>query len=181
MLCLCLPVLLLPLPVPRQLLAANPPQQQHQHAPPQLSTDGRYLAYIKPAPDTGVSNVFVRKLPAPQSTRPSPNTEGADTPTNQQQLSIFERDGTDGDRQVTFDSVQGVDAYSWAEDGASIFFIQDNNGDENYHLFFARVSSPGAAVDLTPFPGVKAQGIVSSEIFPNKLFIVSSALCCWSV
>jgi hypothetical protein len=32
------------------------------------------------------------------------------------------------------------------------------------------------AVDLTPFPGVKAQGIISSELFPGRLYIVS--VCC---
>lgn len=133
----------------------------------QLSEDGRFLAYIKPDPKSGVANVFMRKLPEAAAQDP----EGFES-----EVSIFDRDGTDGDKQITFDEDQGVSAYSWSQDSASIFYIQDNNGDENYHLYMVPLNRPGEAIDLTPFPGVKAEGIVTSDRFPQKLYIVSLPL-----
>lgn len=144
--------------------------------PPQLSTDGQYLAYIKPAPNTKVANVFIRKLPTPSSrSRVVESARSTDSARLARDLSIFERDGTDSDRQITFDSNQGVSAYSWSQDSSSIVYIQDLNGDENYHLYLVPVSNPGHAIDLTPFPGVKAQDVVSSELHPDKLYIVSKS------
>lgn len=74
--------------------------------------------------------------------------------------------------QVTFDQTRGVSAYSWAEDGSAIFYIQDNNGDENDHLYMVPLASlkkgqQAAPIDLTPFKGVKASGIVGSKRFPG--------------
>jgi len=135
----------------------------------QLSVDGRYVAYIKPAPTTGVSNVFIRKLPAPGD-RPALSEGLEDAP------SIFDRSGADAGRQITFDTRQGVSAYSWSEDSDKIYFIQDQDGDENYHLFMSSIDKPGEAINLTPFPGVKADGIISNEHFPDKLLFVSQLL-----
>jgi hypothetical protein len=135
----------------------------------QLSPDGKLLAYIKPDAASGTANIFVRKLP-PQGARPS-RSEGFES-----EISIFARDGTDSDVQITFDSDQGVSSYSWTEDGGSVVFIQDKDGDENFHLYLSSVNNPAAAIDLTPFPGVKAEGIVSSERFPDRMFIVSLML-----
>lgn len=75
--------------------------------------------------------------------------------------------------QVTFDQGRGVTAYSWAEDGSAIFYIQDNNGDENDHLYMVPLATlkkgqPSKPIDLTPFAGVKASSIVSSKRFPGK-------------
>jgi Tol biopolymer transport system component len=144
------------------------------YGPSQLSTDGQYLAYIKPAPETNVANVFIRELPKPISRSRVVESARSSSPARMaRDLSIFERDGTNSDRQITFDSNQGVSSYSWSEDSSSIVYIQDSNGDENYHLHLVPVANPGEAIDLTPFPGVKAQDILSSELHPDKLYIVS--------
>jgi Tol biopolymer transport system component len=135
----------------------------------QLSPDGKLLGYIKPDAKSGTANIFVRSLPA-QGARPA-RTEGFES-----EISIFDRDGTDNDVQITFDTDQGVSAYSWTEDGGSVVFIQDKDGDENFHLYLSSVRNPAAAIDLTPFAGVKAEGIVSSERFPDRMFIVSGSL-----
>lgn len=68
--------------------------------------------------------------------------------------------GVNGDRQVTFDQTRGVTTYSWSEDGGSILYLQDNNGDENDHLYIVLLNVTGQpkAIDLTPFKGVKAAG-----------------------
>jgi hypothetical protein len=130
----------------------------------QLSRDGRYLAYVKPD-SSNIANVFVRKLPSRRRDMALERSA--------KDLSIFDRDGTKTDRQVTFEKVEGVSAYSWSEDSTGILFIQDHDGDENYHLYLASIATPGDAIDLTPYPGVKAQDILSSELYPTKLFIVS--------
>lgn len=140
----------------------------HLHAL-QLSPGGDLLAYIKPDATSGTANIFVRKLP-PQGARPA-RSEGFES-----EISIFARDGTDDDVQITFDSDEGVSSYSWTEDGGSVVFVQDKDGDENFHLYLSSVNNPAAAIDLTPFPGVKAEGIVSSERFPDRMFIVSWVL-----
>lgn len=61
---------------------------------------------------------------------------------------------------MTFDQKRGVTAYSWSEDGGSILYLQDNNGDENDHLYIVPLTGNGQpkATDLTPFKGVKAAG-----------------------
>lgn len=77
------------------------------------------------------------------------------------------------ERQVTFDRDRGVTAFSWAEDGSAVYYIQDTNGDENDHLHMVPLSSlrpdgrPVKAVDLTPFKGVKASTIIGSKRFPG--------------
>lgn len=95
----------------------------------QLSPDNQFLAYVKPSPETGVANVFIRKLQS--APRPRTAFESARSPDSARvarEVSIFERDGTVGDRQITFDKNEGVSAYSWSEDGSSILYIQVNLG-----------------------------------------------------
>jgi hypothetical protein len=81
--------------------------------------------------------------------------------------------------QVTFDKQRGVTAFSWAEDGSAVFYIQDTNGDENDHLYMVPLSSlksngqPVKAIDLTPFKGVKASTIIGSKRFPSTPFLRS--------
>jgi hypothetical protein len=66
-----------------------------------------------------------------------------------------------------------VTAFSWAEDGSAVYFIQDTNGDENDHLYMVPLSSltpngqPVKPIDLTPFKGVKASTIIGSKRFPG--------------
>jgi len=91
---------------------------------------------------------------------------------------------------VTNDTHRGISTYVWTEDGAGILYIQDKDGDENEHLYLVPLSAiisslssstaggsssskqqPPQAIDLTPFPGVKASGILLSKRFPDVLYI----------
>ena len=62
------------------------------------------------APEEGVLNVWVRTI------------------------------GGDDERVVTHDRTTGIRMYFWSEDSLRILYLQDRDGDENYHLY---------AVDLT--------------------------------
>ncbi len=57
--------------------------------------------------------------------------------------------------QLSFDENRGIEHFVWAENGEHILYMQDETGDENYHVFRLTVET-GEILDLTPFPGVKA-------------------------
>jgi dipeptidyl aminopeptidase/acylaminoacyl peptidase len=64
-------------------------------------------------------------------------------------------------KQLTFSINRDVERFCWVNDDL-IIYRQDNNGDENFHLF--AVSSNGGDVkDLTPFEGVCCQIVDKSE------------------
>jgi dipeptidyl aminopeptidase/acylaminoacyl peptidase len=66
-------------------------------------------------------------------------------------------DGDDDARRVTADQTRSVLHYAWTDDPRWLLYLQDDGGDENWHIFRVDLEDPDApAVDLTPFPGVRA-------------------------
>ncbi|TRW79302.1 S9 family peptidase [Mycolicibacterium sp. 018/SC-01/001] len=60
-------------------------------------------------------------------------------------------------RCVTADANRSVLHYEWTDDPRCLIYLQDVNGDENWHVFRVNLDHPEpTAVDLTPFPGVMA-------------------------
>lgn len=60
-------------------------------------------------------------------------------------------------RCVTADANRSVHHYDWTDDPRWMIYLQDANGDENWHVFRVDLDNPEAdAVDLTPFPGAMA-------------------------
>ena len=58
---------------------------------------------------------------------------------------------------MTTDANRSVFHYEWTDDPRWLIYLQDTNGDENWHVFRVDLDDPGAAaVDLTPFPGAMA-------------------------
>ena len=112
-----------------------------EKADPEVSPDGTRLAY-RAALD-GVMNVWVRDLHAPGE---------AATP-------------------VTRDTTRPIRAYFWAENSRQIIYLQDTGGDENFHVFVVDVSGENDAVDLTPFPGVRASALATDPNQPDVLLI----------
>src|SRR5688500_9346173 len=56
---------------------------------------------------------------------------------------------------VTHDHNRGIRHYEWTGDPRWMLYSQDDDGDENWHVFRVDLDDPAApAVDLTPFPGV---------------------------
>ncbi|MHA6619902.1 S9 family peptidase [Pseudonocardia sp. DLS-67] len=85
--------------------------------------------------------------------------------------------GADGDaRCVTADETRSVLHHSWADDPRWLIYLQDDGGDENWHLFRVDLDDPDAqAVDLTPFPGVRVLGLDLPAGRPGKAFVQLNA------
>jgi dipeptidyl aminopeptidase/acylaminoacyl peptidase len=124
----------LPPIIPRETLFGNP-----EKASPQLSPDGRQLAYL--APDE--NNVLQVWLQTP---------------------------GDESDKQLTQDKKRGIRAYFWTYDGEQLIYLQDADGDENFHLYSVNIYK-NIVRDLTPFQGVKAQPIDIDPNFPNEILV----------
>lgn len=69
---------------------------------------------------------------------------------------VAERGGLDAAKLITNDQKRGIRQHFWAYDNRHILFLQDEGGDENFHLYSVDVVS-GAQKDLTPFKGVRAE------------------------
>jgi dipeptidyl aminopeptidase/acylaminoacyl peptidase len=78
--------------------------------------------------------------------------------------------GREDDRVVTHDSQQGIDSFTWQQDGEKLLFFQDQGGDEASHLFQVDIKK-GWVRDLTPFPGVRASTLIDNPKFPDKVLI----------
>ena len=101
-----------------------------------ISPDGKRIAYL--APWRNRLNVWVTDIEA------SAATGG-------------ESDFDAEPRCVTADENRSIIMFQWTPDPRWMLFMQDTNGDENWHVHRIDLDDPdAAAVDLTPFPGVRS-------------------------
>jgi hypothetical protein len=151
LLALMLPLLLgvpahaeLPPLVPRQVLFGNPVQTS-----PEISPDGTRLAYL--APDqNGTMQVWVQTL-------------GKDDarPVTTDQRGIFALAGL------------GFPSYYWTYKPDTLLYLQDNEGDENWHVFAVDLAR-GTTRDLTNLPAnhpLSAEVVGLDPNFPNELLV----------
>ena len=124
----------LPILIPRQTLFGNPSRTN-----PQLSRDGKYIAYIAPD-DKNILQVWLRTI----------ETEAA--------------------RKLTNDKKRGISYFFWTYNREQLIYLQDTDGDENFHLYVVNVQS-NIVRDLTPFQGVKADLIALEPEFPNEILV----------
>ncbi len=101
---------------------------------PSLSPNGKYLGYTALDPANQTFNVWIRTI------------------------------GKVDDRVITQETNRPVFWYYWQPDSEHILYLQDQNGDENVHLYQVDLRTRSSR-DLTPFPNVQAQ-IVSLD--PNN-------------
>ncbi len=73
-------------------------------------------------------------------------------------------------RPLTQDRGRGVRNFLWAEDQRSILYVQDKDGDENWHLYQTDLES-GLTRDLTPLPGVQAQIVATEPRHPGQILV----------
>ncbi len=123
----------MPVLIPRSVLFGNPLK-----ASPQISPNGRMMAYV--APTDGVLNVWVGEIA-----------------------------GNDY-RPVTKDTSRGIQTFRWASDNRHILYIQDVDGDENYHLYSVNLAT-GETRDLTPFENVRVRMVAHSKQYPDNLIL----------
>jgi dipeptidyl aminopeptidase/acylaminoacyl peptidase len=92
------------------------------------------------APDKGVLNVWVRTI------------------------------GQNDDQVVTADKKRGIRIYDWQQDSEHILYMQDFDGDENWHIYQTNLKTKNTR-DLTPFQGVAAQGFSTDPNFPDQILV----------
>ncbi|MEO0302059.1 MAG: S9 family peptidase [candidate division WOR-3 bacterium] len=79
--------------------------------------------------------------------------------------------GKDDDRPITDEKKRGIRFYFWSYDNETILYIQDSDGDENWHLYGVNIKT-GLIRDYTPFKGIKmAEHIAMEPEFPDKILI----------
>jgi dipeptidyl aminopeptidase/acylaminoacyl peptidase len=114
----------------------------------QLSPDGRWLSFLKP--HHGVRNIWVKRLEEP----------------------------FDAARPLTADSERPVRSHFWSHDGRLVLYLQDQAGNENFHVYAVDPTKPadpatGAppARDLTPGPKVRALLYAVPESSPDSIVV----------
>jgi dipeptidyl aminopeptidase/acylaminoacyl peptidase len=78
--------------------------------------------------------------------------------------------GKDDDRAVTQDERRGIHTYLWAKNGEQLLYVQDRDGDENWHLYAVGLAG-GEPLDLTPVEGVRVQPIATANDFPDEILV----------
>jgi dipeptidyl aminopeptidase/acylaminoacyl peptidase len=78
--------------------------------------------------------------------------------------------GTNDGKPVTDDTDRGVREYRWAHDNRHLLYVQDQGGDENWHLHAVDLARGGTR-DLTPFDGVQTQLVATDKRFPNQVLV----------
>jgi dipeptidyl aminopeptidase/acylaminoacyl peptidase len=128
----------LPPLIPRDVLFGNPDK-----AGPQISPDGKRIAYLAPD-DKNVLQVWVRSTKPPK--------------------------GEADDKKITNDEKRGIRQYFWAQDNKHLLYLQDKGGDENFHLFASEIET-GKTRELTPFDGVRVQGVDTDDKHPDTILV----------
>ncbi|MEO0998040.1 MAG: S9 family peptidase [Pseudomonadota bacterium] len=74
-------------------------------------------------------------------------------------------------RAVTRDDYRGIRFYQWAPNSEFIYYLQDDGGDENFHVYSANIET-GDVVDLTPVKeGARAQIQAVSALQPDHIVV----------
>ena len=114
-----------------------------EFAVPTISPDGTRIAYL--APNHGRRNVWVRRI---------------------------DEDHSDA-VCVTHDARRGITTYHWTDDPRWLLYLQDTDGNEDWHLFRVDLDNPGEpAADLTPMdPGSRVVGVEPSLSAPGTVLV----------
>src|SRR5450755_1297518 len=91
----------------------------------QISSDGKYIAFLKPLDKT--RNIWVKKTDAP----------------------------FDSAKPITSDTTRPIPTYFWSRDGKFVLYVQDKAGDENYSVYAVNPVGEAAARNLTDLKGVR--------------------------
>lgn len=112
----------------------------------QISPDGLHIAYL--AIWSGRLNIFVRGV-----------DEGKQEP-----------------RRITADTHRNIESFCWSPDSTTVLFVQDTNGDENWHLHRVGITDDKVRpTNLTPFPGVRVMEFAFDPGNPKKIFLQLNA------
>lgn len=93
------------------------------------------------APDNGVLNVYVAPIKEVENSK-----------------------------AVTHDRNRGVQNYFWSYRPDVLFYMQDQDGDENYHLYQLNIAD-GTSKDITPYKNTRAMVLGMSHSMPDKVLV----------
>ncbi|WP_171095995.1 S9 family peptidase [Usitatibacter rugosus] len=82
--------------------------------------------------------------------------------------------GKEDTKQVTNDKKRGVRQYAWAQDGRTLLYLQDNDGDENFHVFGVDLVG-GNVRDFTPVEGTRAGLVAVEASVPGEILVSLNA------
>jgi dipeptidyl aminopeptidase/acylaminoacyl peptidase len=83
---------------------------------------------------------------------------------------LASRDDIDNAKAITKDKGRGIQFYMWAYTNKHVLYIQDKDGDENWHLYSVDVETLETK-DLTPFENVHTQLLNVNPDFPEHVVI----------
>ncbi len=78
--------------------------------------------------------------------------------------------GQPDDQVITADKKRGIRSFFWQQDSEHIIYIQDQDGDENWHVYQTNLKTRNTR-DLTPFQGVQAQVVAVDPNFPHEMLV----------
>jgi len=78
--------------------------------------------------------------------------------------------GKEDAKKITADKKRGIRQYFWAWNNEDLIYFQDNDGDENFHLYASNLKS-GETRDLTPILGVRAFPVSLEPKFPDQMLV----------
>ncbi len=78
--------------------------------------------------------------------------------------------GKNDDKVVTDDKLRGIRIHSWAMDNKHILYLQDQGGNENWHVYAVDLDK-GGVKDLTPFENIQAQIVAVEPGLPNEILV----------
>lgn len=78
--------------------------------------------------------------------------------------------GQEDDGAITADKKRGIRTYFWANNSRQVIYLQDADGDENWHLYAVSIDTRMVR-DITPFQGIQAQMVARDPSFPDMLLV----------
>jgi dipeptidyl aminopeptidase/acylaminoacyl peptidase len=78
--------------------------------------------------------------------------------------------GRNDDKMVTADKNRGIRQYFWAYDNRNLLYLQDADGDENWHIYGVDLAS-GNVRDYTPYQGTRAELTALEPGFPDEMLV----------
>ncbi|MEZ5391794.1 MAG: prolyl oligopeptidase family serine peptidase [Bryobacterales bacterium] len=110
----------------------------------------------------------------PERTSPSLSPDGAQLAwiaPEEGVLNVWVRTiGGEDERVVTHDRTTGIRMFFWSEDSQRILYVQDRDGDENYHLYAVDLAS-GESRDLTPFENATVSDVITDKNHPGEVLV----------
>jgi dipeptidyl aminopeptidase/acylaminoacyl peptidase len=82
--------------------------------------------------------------------------------------------GKDDEKIVTADKRRGIRNYSWARDNKTLLYLQDNDGDENFHIYGVDLAG-GNVRDYTPIQGIRASIVDLDPSLPDTVLVSTNA------